>query len=248
MNIKAVNDILIIARMKTVPDLKRQPLSLMLSIMISAFPLFFFAMASMGEAMKDGLIGAMIAMVSNTSISAAIQDVTQDRYVKIREIMVAKPIHPVSYALGIALGALLLSLPGVVFYFMIAILTGVLEIVSLIWIIPSLLLCWAALSTLGFTISTYLYKSSTYTLSYIATMLSLGLIFFPPVYYPAKGLGKLSWLSYLIPTANAAEIIRGHVDFSELLVESLLIRWSALIVTTVIFTFLTALKAKWRET
>jgi ABC-type multidrug transport system permease subunit len=248
LNLKFITDALIIARMKSVPDLKRQPLVLVLIAIISAIPLFFFAISGGGEMLAHGLIGAMVSTVAFIGVSAAIQDITWDRYVKIREMIVAMPVHPASYAVGVALAPLLLSLPGITFFILIAVSMGVLNVVSLVWAVPALLLCWSSLSTIGFIISTYLYKSSPYTLNNIANILGIGLIFIPPVYYPAEMLGSLSWTSYIIPTANVAALIRGYAGLSEISVESVAIRWMILIATTVIFTLLTARKAKWRET
>jgi ABC-type multidrug transport system permease subunit len=168
--------------------------------------------------------------------------------VKIREMIVAMPVHPASYAIGVALAPLLLSLPGMAFFILVAMGMGILYAEALIWIVPTLLLCWASLSAIGFIISTYLYKSSPYTLNNIANILGIGLVFIPPVYYPAEMLGSLSWISYLIPTSNVAALLRGYVGLSELSAESIMIRWLILGATTIIFTALTALKAKWRET
>lgn len=247
MNLKAIKDTLIIGRMKAIPDLKRQPLVLVLIAIISAIPLFFFAISSGGEMVGHGLIGAMVSTVGFIGVNAAIQDITWDRYVKIREMIVAMPVHPASYAIGVALAPLLLSLPGIAFFVLIAVGLNILSVASLIWIIPALLLCWSSLSSLGFIISTYLYKSSPYTLNNIANILGIGLIFIPPVYYPAEMLGSLNWISYIIPTANVASLIRGYVGLSELSPESAMIRWLILIATTIVFTLLTALKARWRE-
>ncbi|MFP3984405.1 MAG: hypothetical protein ACLFU9_00065 [Candidatus Bathyarchaeia archaeon] len=248
MNLKVVKDALIIGRMKAVPDLKRQPLVLVVIGIISAIPLFFFAISGGGEMLRHGLIGAMVSTVGFIGVNAAIQDITWDRYVKIREMIVSMPVHPASYATGVALAPLLLSLPGIAFFFLVGIGMGVLNAISIVWIVPALLLCWSALSTIGFIISTYLYKSSPYTLNNIANILGIGLVFIPPVYYPAEMLGTLSWISYVIPTANVAALIRGYVGLSELSLWSAMIRWLILVATTIVFTLLTALKAKWTET
>ena len=245
---KVITDALIIARMKSLPDLKRQPLVLVLIAIISAIPLFFFAISGGGEMLAHGLVGAIVSTVGFIGVNAAIQDITWDRYVKVREMIVAMPVHPASYAIGVALAPLLLSIPGIVLFILIAASQGVLTVLSLIWIVPALLLCWSSLSTLGFIVSTYLYKASPYTLNQIANILGIGLIFIPPVYYPADMLGNLSGISYIIPTANVAALIRGYTGLSEMAIEDGVIRWIVLIATTVVFALLTAKKAKWRET
>lgn len=248
MNLKVVRDALIIGKMKAFPDLKRQPLILIVVGIISAIPLFFFAVSGGGEMLSHGLVGAMVSTVGFIGVNSAIQDIGQDRYVKIREMIVAMPVHPASYAIGVALAPLLLSLPGIVFFILVALGMGILQAEALIWIVPTLLLCWSSLSAIGFIISTYLYKSSPYTLNNLANILGIGLVFIPPVYYPADMLGSLSWISYVVPTSNAAALIRGYSGLSDMSAEGAMMRWLILGVTTIIFTALTALKAKWRET
>lgn len=248
MNLKVITDALIIARMKSLPDLKRQPLVLVLVAIISAIPLFFFAISGGGEMLAHGLVGAIVSTVGFIGVNAAIQDITWDRYVKVREMIVAMPVHPASYAIGVALAPLLLSLPGIAFFILIAIGIGVLNVSSVVWTIPALLLCWSSLSAMGFIVSTYLYKASPYTLNQIANILGIGLIFIPPVYYPAEMLGSVSGVSYLVPTANVAALLRGYTGLSGMSMGTAAIRWLVLITTTVMFVLLTARKAKWRET
>jgi len=109
---KLVKDVFIIAVMKSLPDLKRQPLILLVIGLISVIPLFFITIFSQGM-IGQGLVGTMISMVAFIGIVAGIQDITWDRYVKIREMIVAMPVHPLSYALGVAIAPLILSLPGI---------------------------------------------------------------------------------------------------------------------------------------
>jgi ABC-type multidrug transport system permease subunit len=106
---------------------------------------------------------------------------------------------------------------------------------------------WAVMSAIGFIISTYLYKASTYLLNNISNLLGLGLIFIPPVYYSETLLGGLSWISTIIPTSNAAGLIRYYFGLLPLTQETVIIRWLILIATTAAFIVLTSAKAKWRE-
>lgn len=247
MRLKAVRDAVLIGRMKAVPDLKRQPLVLVVVGLISAIPLFFFAVTGGGEMLPHGLLGALVSTIGFIGINSAIQDIGYDRYLKIREMIVAMPVHPASYAVGVALAPLLLSLPGMAFFILVAMGMGILPAAALLWILPALLLCWAALSAIGFIISTYLYRGSPYTLNNVANILGLGFVFIPPVYYPADLLGPLRGISYVIPTANVAELIRGYVGLAPLSADTALLRWLILLATTIGCTALTAAKAKWRE-
>jgi len=237
-----------IAWMKSYPDFKRNPLVLIVIALISAIPLFFMAIFAAEGMLIHGLIGAMVSTISFIGVSAAIQDISWDRYVKIREMIVAMPVHPASYAMGTALAPFLLSLPSLVFFGAIASLWGFLNVTTTIWTIVSLVMAWAAMSAIGFIISTYLYKASPWLLNNISNLLGLGLIFIPPVYYPETLLGGLSWISVILPTSNVAGLIRYYLGLLPLTPETVIVRWLILIATTVTFVVLTSLKAKWRET
>lgn len=245
MNSKVVKDALTIAALKSIPDLKRQPLMLILIAMISAIPLFFIVVFHGPIAL--GLVGAMISNVSFIGIAAAIQDITWDRHIKIREMIVAMPVHPASYAIGISLAPLMVSAPGLAFFLVIAVLSGVLPLLSIGWILVSLLICWAVVSSIGFFISTYLQRASVFTLNSISNILGLGLIFMPPVYYPEELLGGFSWISMVFPTSNVAGLIRTYSGMLAMPMEIVALRWLVLAAVFFVSVFLVTAKARWRE-
>ena len=245
---KILKDMLIIAWMKSYPDLRRNPLLLLLLTMIGAIPLFFMLVfSSGGDAIVHGLIGAMISGVAFIGVMAGIQDISGDRYVKIREMIVAMPVHPASYALGVALAPLLISAPSVIFFGALIASWGILTLETVLWMILALVVVWAAMSTIGFMISTYLFKASMMTLNNLSNLLGIALIFIPPVYYPETMLGNLSWISALIPTSNVAGLVRAYMGLLPLSAETITVRWLVLIVTTIVFMALTSRKARWRE-
>jgi len=245
---KIVKDTLIIAWIKSYPDFRRNPLMLLLVALISSIPLFFMMMFSSGGNMiVHGLVGAMVSSVAFVGVMAGIQDISWDRYVKIREMMVAMPVHPASYALGIALAPLLISVPSLIFFGALVAYLGFLTLETLPWIVCSLIVVWAAMSTMGFMISTYLFKSSMMVLNNLSNLLGIGLIFIPPVYYSEAQLGSLSWISIIIPTSNVAGLMRSYMGLLPLPMEIVVIRWLVLAVTTVVFVALASLKARWRE-
>lgn len=240
-----MKDAFIIAALKSIPDLKRNPSMIVLIGLISSFPLFFILV--FGGQMSNGLVGAMIATISFIGLAAAIQDISFDRYVKIREMIVAMPVHPVSYAIGVALAPLFVSAPGLIFFMGIAVLLGALPVLSIGWALASLILCWAAGSSIGFIISTYLRKASVYTLNNTANILALGLVFLPPMYYPEELLEGYRWISMVFPTSNAAGLIRSYAGLTELPAETVLLRWLILVATVVISIIIVSFKTRWRE-
>jgi ABC-2 type transport system permease protein len=240
-----VKDAFIIAALKSIPDLKRNPSMMILIGMISSFPLFFILV--FGGQVSNGLVGAMIATISFIGLAAAIQDISFDRYVKIREMIVAMPVHPVAYAMGVAIAPLLISAPGLAFFTGLAVILGALPVASIGWAVASLILCWAAGGAIGFIISTYLHNASIYTLNNISNILGLGLVFLPPVYYPEELLGGYRWISMVFPTSNAASLIRFYAGLTELPANTVLLRWLILVATVVISIVIVSFKARWRE-
>jgi len=245
LNSKVIKDMLIITALKSLPDLKRQPLMIFFVGMISSLPLYFILV--FGGQISYGLIGAMVSTASFIGMMAAIQDIAWDRYVKIREMLVAMPVHPLSYALGLALAPLVISSPSLIFFSAIAMWLGVLTPYSLLWAVLTLIVCWATLSSIGFLISTYLQKAAPYTLNSISNILGIALSFIPPVYYPEEILGNFSWVSIIFPTSNAASLIRVYSGSLTLPFEMIVARWLILLSTMLVFAVITAVKARWRE-
>ncbi|HKZ93739.1 MAG TPA: ABC transporter permease [Candidatus Bathyarchaeia archaeon] len=245
---KFIKDSLIIAWMKSFPDLRRNPLMMVTVAFISAIPLFFMLIYA-GEGMiVHGLVGAMVSTIGFIGVASAIGEISWDKYIKLREMMVAMPVSSLSYAMGIALAPLILSIPALAFFGAVATLWGIFTPTSALWTVAALLVCWASTSAASFLISTYLIKASPWLLNQISNILGIGLIFVPPVYYPETMLGSFSWISAVFPTSNAAGLIRVYLGLSEMPPTMIIIRWLILLSTTIVFIVLTSLKARWRET
>jgi len=252
MNLKKIlRDTWIIAYMKSVPDIKRQPLMLIFIVALAATPLFFIGLfaegGASGETFRIGLIGVMVSSIGFIAISASIQDITWDRYVKLREMVVAMPVHPLSYSMGLTLGYLIFSFPGFIAFTLYGIYLGIFDLFSLAVVVASTILCWLALSAIGFTIATYQHKTSPNTLGIIANMLSFLFVFLPPVYYSEEMLGSMSWIVYLLPTSNAAALMRYSANLTEWNQTAFVLHWLILIITVIAFTLLVIKMARWRE-
>jgi ABC-type multidrug transport system permease subunit len=177
---------------------------------------------------------------------------TFDRYVKLREMVVAMPVHPLSYVMGLTLGFLIFAFPGFIAFIIYGVYLGLFDIFSILMTIGSMILCWLALAAIGFTIATYMHKTSPNTLGIVANILSFGFVFLPPVYYSEAMLTNvsgmdISWLVYLFPTSNAAAIIRYSTDLTAWNATAFMFHWLILALTVVIFSVLVVKKARWRE-
>lgn len=244
---KAIENALLIAWMKFYPDFRRQPYVMMAQGGLSAGPLFFIFLTGSTAAFHKGIVGAMISITSYMGLSATIHDVVQDRYIKLREMFTAMPIHPASYALGLALAPLMASIPGLLFFMIFALWLGLISLTSIGIAFIILILSWLSVSMLGFTVSTYLNDLPPFMVRSAGQLLSLSLVFIPPVYYSESVLGAFSWISYTLPTSNAASLIRSYLGLSPPPAEGLTFHWLVLISTAFAFFLVASFKARWRE-
>jgi ABC-type multidrug transport system permease subunit len=189
----------------------------------------------------------MVGSIGFIGLASAVQDITWDRYVKIREMIVAMPVDPLSYSFGVALSKLLYASPGFIIFVAISLVFRILPPTSLGWVVASVFLCWAALSSIGFVMSTYLRTANINTLNNVSNILGILFIFLPPVFYSEKVWGSFQGLAIIFPTSNAAELIRSYGGISPLTSEALLLRWLVLMVTTAVCLLLAAIKSRWRE-
>lgn len=245
---KVVRDAFLIAYMKSIPDLKRQPGIIVMLTAIGAIPLFFIVLFGGAGMLKMGMMGVIVSTIGFAGIAAPIQDVTWDRYVKLREMIVAMPVHPLSYALGVNLASLIFALPGFLIFLGIGIVMGFFTPFSLLAALGVLFLCWFCLSVMGFAIATHLYRTAPNTLGLISNILALGFVFLPPVYYSETMLGSYAWVAYLLPTSNAAAVIRYATGINRMDPMAFAAHWIAIAVLAAAFGALAVAKARWRET
>ena len=74
----------------------------------------------------------------------------------------------------LALAPLLLSIPSLVFFGVVTATFRFVDAPTMVWTILTLVMTWAAMSAIGFIISTYLYKASTYMLNNMSNLPGLG--------------------------------------------------------------------------
>jgi ABC-2 type transport system permease protein len=244
---KILKDTLIIARMKSIPDLKRQPLIMVLLTLFAAMPLFFITIFGNEDMLNVGLIGVIVSSIGFLGITASIQDLTWDRYVKMREMVVAMPVHPMAYAMGLTLAALIFALPATVIFMGLGVYRGIFDIGSFLVAIGALVMCWLSLSVIGFTIAPYQRKASPNTVGIIANLLAFVFVFMPPVYYSEEMLGDLSWIAFIFPTSNAAAIMRYSTGMVAWDPNAYAMHWLAMLLIVFVFSILVIKKARWRD-
>lgn len=244
---KSFSDAWTIAKMKTVPDMKRNPLTVVILLMLmGGVPLTFVYMFGGTANLAGGLVGAFVSSAPALALFASAQDINFDNYTKLRQIFVAKPITPVSYVLGASLSSLIYSSPGIFLFGTLLMERGLFTPESAAVAIAAMLLGWVVVSSMGFILSGYLINASPYSMNAIINLFAFGLAYMTPVYYPASSLGSFAWVSILTPISASANIVRalgGLAPTNSLTVLS----WMALLVQGLVFTMVFVSRARWRE-
>ncbi len=247
MKAKLVSDAWTIAKMKSIPDLKRNPLTLAILLLLTGgMPLTFVYMFGGAANLPNGLVGAFVSSAPALALFASAQDINFDNFTKLRQIFVSKPIRPISYVLGASLSSLLYSAPGVILFGALLLQRGLFTPASAAVAVGAMLLGWVVVSSMGFILSGYLINASPYSMNAVINLFAFGLAYITPVYYPASSLGSLAWISAVLPISAAANIVRslgGLAPTGSLTLMS----WAALITEGVLFSLVFVARSKWRE-
>jgi len=244
---KTFSDAWTIAKMKSVPDMKRNPLTIAILLLLTGgMPLTFVYMFGGVGSLSGGLVGAFVSSAPALALFASAQDINFDNYTKLRQIFVSKPIRPVAYVLGTSLSSLIYSAPGIVLFGLLLLQRGLFTPTTALLAAGAMLLGWVVVSSMGFILSGYLINASPYSMNAIINIFAFGMAYLTPVYYPASALGAFSWLSVLTPISAAANIVRtlgGLAPMDGLTFLSLAI----LVVEGLLFTLVFVARSRWRE-
>lgn len=236
-----------IAKMKSIPDMRRNPLTIViLLLLMGGVPLTFVYMFGGTANLANGLVGAFVSSAPALALFASAQDINFDSYTKLRQIFVAKPINPMSYVIGTSLSSLIYSSPGIVLFGALLLQRGLFTPAAAVVAVGAMLLGWVVVSSMGFILSGYLINASPYSMNAIINLFAFGLAYITPVYYPAASLGSFAWVSALTPISAAANIVRalgGLAPTNGLTVLS----WAALAVQGLVFALVFVSRARWRE-
>jgi hypothetical protein len=245
--LKTFSDAWTIAKMKSVPDMKRNPLTIAILLLLTGgMPLTFVYMFGGATSLAGGLVGAFVSSAPALALFASAQDINFDNYTKLRQIFVSKPIRPVSYVLGTSLSSLIYSAPGIVLFGALLLQRGLFTPATALLATGAMLLGWVVVSSMGFILSGYLINASPYSMNAIINIFAFGMAYLTPVYYPASALGGLSWLSVLTPISAAANIVRtlgGLAPMNGLTLLSL----AVLVAEGLLFTLVFVARSRWRE-
>lgn len=212
--LKILRDVYFIAYLTNIFWFKRQPLDMVLITMFTGVPVVFITVFR--GPTEVALIGAVISTPALIGLTSSAQGLSWDKFIKLKELLVASPVHPVSYALGNALGPLLATSPALLLYS--TLLSNSLGGSTMVLYSLGLgLLTWLASVLIGYTIAST--AVSPFRINTISLSLAVAFTFLAPVYYPASLLPP--WLRLVAlapPTSLAAEAARGIAGVSGVVV------------------------------
>lgn len=192
----------------------RQP---MVYLTLAAMPLSYFLVFTMvagRELGQHAFIGAAIAFTVTGGVVSLPQTVVLYRMRKIHHMVVASPIKPLTYFLGLSVSRLVYIAPPVLVVLTVFAFLGDRPLWRIVALLPALLLAWMFGCSVGFAISRR-WDNPAYIAS-TANMIGYLLVLLPPVYYPMAMLPE--WLQMpisVIPTASLAELMRAMAGLSD---------------------------------
>ncbi len=161
----------------------------------------------------------VIFFTAISAITVISQGMASDERSRTLAIFITLPIHPFSYALGIALNSLILNSSGLLilipFYYLLSLFTGEIPITSLIFLFIVSLPGWLTCLSVGFLIGVYtLEKEWIYNFTSILSMI---FTFANPLFIPMENFPPVfQYLIYLVPTTPLALLLKAMITGSPL--------------------------------
>lgn len=238
--------IMTIAWIDGVLALKRVPLWVISYLLMPLTLLFLSSIYGSGSMTSFALIGGIIMIAVSNGIAILGDAAFYRIYIKFQDLLVATPIRPLSYIMGLSLSMLIFAAPGLALFIALAWLSGILTPLFSLVLVACLVMVWASSSFMGFMVSTFF--NHLRHVWPLASILSLSLSILPPVYYPATILPQgCQWIGALAPTGAAAMILHSVAGLVELETSALIASIVSLISYTMIFMLFSMFKIRWRE-
>ena len=224
--------------------LLRDPMVLFILSLISFLPVFFLYLFSGGQAALPALVGAVVLSLAFVGMGVAQSVYFNKHWFRFQDILVASPVSPLSYALGLALSTLIASSPALVLSFGILLLSRPIGPLAFLLVIAVSLLMWLAMVFVGYVIG--LTTKNTRRANSIPQVLGFLLGFLPPVYYPLSLLpGFLQPVAMLVPSTHAAQLAKFYFGMIPLSSTEIVIGWVYLAGFVALMAALTLRKARW---
>ncbi|MGC9134017.1 MAG: daunorubicin ABC transporter ATP-binding protein [Caldisphaera sp.] len=204
--------------------------------------MFFIYIVSRGHLIQYAILGGIISIITGNALTAIGDTSFFKLELKLQELLIAADVTPIEYLLGIGLGNLLYSLPGLLLYIIFGFVYNVFNLIFLgLIILISIVVMIASTSLAYMTGSRVSHMRNSWG---VGSFLSVILTMLPPLYYPYTFLPKYAIIPLMISPATPASILlQIFMVKSSLNYELLLI----LLFETLIYLFLALKVGKWEE-
>ncbi len=227
--------------------LLRDPMLMVLLSLISFLPVLFIYVFNAGAgAFQQSVVGAIVLSLAFAGIGSAQSVYFNKHWFRFQDILVASRVSPISYAVGLSVSTLLVSLPALVIAMVILAVDTSAGVLGMLEVILVSIVTWMAMLLLGFVLGAS--TKNTRRANSLPQLLGLLLGFLPPVYYPLGTIpGYLQPLALAVPTTHAAELAKYYAGLITIPSYELWLGWLYLIGFVVVMTLLAARFAHWTD-
>ena len=227
--------------------LLRDPMLMILLSLISFLPVLFIFVFSAGEsAFLQSVVGAIVLSLAFAGIGSAQSVYFNKHWFRFQDIFEASRVSPISYALGLSVSTLIISLPAIVIAFVILALDTTAGPYGLLAVLAVSAVTWMTMLLMGFALGAS--TKNTRRANSLPQLLGLLLGFLPPVYYPLSLVPSyLQPLAMLIPTTQAAQLSKYYAGLLTISPAEIVFGWAYLIGFAVVLAVLAARMAHWTD-
>jgi len=224
----------------------RDPMLLAIISMLSFLPVFFLALFGGGHMAIAALVGAVVMSLAFNGLFVAQSVYYNKHWFRFQDILVASPVSPVSYAIGLCFSTLITSSPALVLSFAILLAYVPISLVNFLAVLAIVALMWLAMVFIGQAIGLSV-KNMRWANS-IPQVLGLVLGFLPPVYYPLSMLPSfIQPVAMLAPSTDAAQLAKNYFGLlpSPLSPVVIFVSWGYLLAFVAIMALVSVRRAHW---
>lgn len=225
--------------------LRRYPSSIVYSAAMPFSLLFVVFVVGGGQNLSIAVAGGIVVAAVGYGMSLG-TDLTWYRIdFRLQDFFVSSQASPFTYIGGMAVSLLLFGLPAL------GILTGMMlfasgSLLSLPYIIATVLLVWSSMSMLSFVVSSRM--PHTKNVEQLATLLQVVLGVLPPIFYSIEILPTgLQSVAYFIPTTHASLVLQHAAGLSSPAGWSPILGFAVMSAYLVVLGIMTKYVAIWRE-
>jgi len=240
-----LREILYIGLWDALPIL-RDPTLLFIISLVSFLPVFFLALFSGGSGALPALVGAAVLSLAFVGLGVSQSVYYNKHWFRLQDVLVASPVSPLSYALGLSFSTLIASSPAVILSFSILLVYVPIVPIRFLAVLAVAALIWLAMVFIGYAIG--LSIRSQRRANSFPQVLGFLFGFVPPVYYPLSLLpAYLRPVAMLVPSTDAAQLAKYYFGLLPTTLSSTEVfsSWAYLVGFVAVMAFITARKAHW---